>query len=98
MYSLSLMNWNWQQPEWPAFSWDAARMRPAEERFLLETGMFAGTLRHILASERETLTIEAIGTEALTTSAIEGETLDRASVQPAKARRRTGRGPSGARS
>lgn len=75
------MTWNWQQPNWPNFSWDAARLRKAEEHFLVGTGMFAGTLKHLPAPDKEQLTVEAISTEAVTTSEIEGEILDRASVQ-----------------
>ena len=43
--------------------------------------MFAGTIKHLGDEDREQLTIEAISTEALTTSEIEGEILDRPSVQ-----------------
>ncbi len=75
------MTWNWQQTDWPNFTWDAVRLRKAEEQFLLGSGMFAGTIKHLGDQDREQLTIEAISTEALTTSEIEGEILDRASVQ-----------------
>jgi len=75
------MTWNWQQSDWPNFTWDAARLRKAEEQFLLGSGMFAGTIKHLGDKDREQLTIESISTEALTTSEIEGEILDRASVQ-----------------
>jgi hypothetical protein len=53
----------------------------AEARFLRETGVFAGTLNHLEEADRRLLIVEAIGNEALTTSAIEDEILDRASVQ-----------------
>jgi Fic family protein len=75
------MTWNWQQPDWPKFSWDEARLRKAEEHFLVGTGMFIGTLKHLPQSDLEQLTVESISVEALTTSEIEGEILDRASVQ-----------------
>jgi Fic family protein len=75
------MHWNWQQPDWPNFTWEAARLRKAEEVFLLGSGEFAGTVRHLNGPDREQLTVEAISAEALTTSEIEGEILDRASVQ-----------------
>ena len=75
------MTWNWQQPDWPDFSWDQALLRKAEQQFLLGSGEFAGTVRHLAAPDQEQLTIEAISNEALTTSEIEGEVLDRASVQ-----------------
>ena len=75
------MTWNWQQPDWPHFTFHEARLCKAEEQFLLGTGLFAGTLKHLAPLEQEKLTIDAIGTEAVTTSEIEGEILDRASVQ-----------------
>jgi Fic family protein len=75
------MKWNWQQSDWPKFSWDPSRLRKAEEHFLVGTGMFAGTVKHLSAPDQEQLTIEAISVEAVTTSEIEGEILDRTSVQ-----------------
>src|ERR1700733_157840 len=75
------MMWNWQRPDWPNFSWDAAHLRKAEEHFLMGTGLFAGMVKHLPASDQEHLTVEAISTEAVTTSEIEGEILDRTSVQ-----------------
>jgi len=73
--------WNWQQPDWPTFRWDATRLRKAEEHFLMGTGEFAGAVKHLSAPDRDQLTVEAITAEAVTTSEIEGEILDRASVQ-----------------
>ena len=75
------MTWNWQKPVWPGFSWDQTLLRKAEEHFLIGSGMFVGTIRHLGAIDQEQLTIEAISLEALTTSEIEGEILDRTSVQ-----------------
>jgi len=75
------MAWNWQQPDWPNFRWDRTRLEAAEKRFLVGGGLFVGTVRHLGKEERAQLTIEAMSTEAVTTSEIEGEILDRASVQ-----------------
>lgn len=75
------MAWNWQQRNWPQFSWKAELLRRSEERFLVSGGEFAGAVKHLALAEREQLAVEAISTEAVTTSAIEGEILDRASVQ-----------------
>lgn len=75
------MIWNWQQPDWPNFSWDPGRLVTAEQEFLVGGGVLVGTVRHLETDERDQLTIEAMSTEAVTTSEIEGETLDRASVQ-----------------
>ena len=71
------MAWNWQRSDWPKFTWDQHRLQKAEERFLVGKGMFAGIVKHLGLPEREQLTIEAMSTEALTTSEIEGEILDR---------------------
>src|SRR5260370_41570180 len=75
------MTWNWQQPEWPNFSWDKVRLRKAEEHFLVGAGVFAGALKHLPRSDQEELTVQAISTETVATSEIEGEKLDRASVE-----------------
>ena len=75
------MTWNWQKPDWPNFRWERAHLEAAERRFLVGGGVFVGTVRHLGREEREQLTIEAMSTEAVTTSKIEGEILDRASVQ-----------------
>ncbi len=75
------MTYNWQQPDWPNFTWNPNRLRKAEAQFLLENGVLAGTLRHLPEPDHQQLTVEGITTEAVTTSEIEGEILDRASVQ-----------------
>jgi Fic family protein len=70
-----------QAPDWPHFTWNGARLRKAEEQFLVGAGVFAGTFKHLAVSDQEQITVEAMSVEALTTSEIEGEILDRASVQ-----------------
>ena len=75
------MLWNWQQPDWPKFTWQEPRLAQAEQQFLLGAGTLIGAVKHLDGDEREQITIEAISTEAVTTSEIEGEILDRASVQ-----------------
>jgi Fic family protein len=78
---LSLMKWNWQKSDWRNFRWDSTRLARAEEEFLVGGGVLAGTVKHLEEKEREQLAVEAMSTEAVTTSKIEGEILDRASVQ-----------------
>lgn len=75
------MAWNWQQPDWPIFTWDRSRLLVAEQRFFLGGGVLLGTVKHLTDEDQEQLKIEAMSTEAVTTSEIEGEILDRASVQ-----------------
>jgi len=75
------MVWNWQRSEWPEFTYDASSLAPLEYRFLLLSGEFIGAFKHIEPDDRDMLKVELIGDEALKTSEIEGEFLDRASVQ-----------------
>ncbi|MBS1833660.1 MAG: Fic family protein [Acidobacteria bacterium] len=75
------MPWNWQLPEWPEFEWDPERLVRAEERFLLQFGQIRGITRHLTGPDGQQILVEAISAEAVTTSQIEGEVLDRASVQ-----------------
>ena len=75
------MTWNWQKPDWPCFRWDADRIAAAEEQFLLGAGIGLGTAKHLGEDERNQLIVETMSGEALTTSEIEGEILNRASVQ-----------------
>lgn len=75
------MRWNWQQADWPDFRWDPAALRKAEDAFLVGSGVTSGAMAHLASEERERFSVEAVCTEAVTTSAIEGETLDRASVR-----------------
>lgn len=77
----SLMTWNWTQPDWPNFRYDAAPLRALEQQFLLSSGEVIGAVRHIDPKQRDLLRIELLSDEAIKTSAIEGETLDRLSVQ-----------------
>jgi Fic family protein len=75
------MRWNWQQPDWPKFTWNKSRLTQAEQHFLVGAGTILGAVKHLDGEERSQITIEAISTEAVTTAEIEGEILDRASVQ-----------------
>src|SRR3977135_652736 len=85
------MTWNWQQQDWPIFTYDSNVLDPLEQRFLLRSGEFIGACRHIGADDQETLKIELIGDEAVKTSEIEGEILNRDSVQ-SSLRHQCGRG------
>ena len=75
------MKWNWQQPDWPWFSWSRPRLAKAEERFLVGGGVILGSVSHLDDETRDCLTVQAMSEEAVTSSEIEGEVLDRDSVQ-----------------
>ena len=75
------MTWNWEQPDWPEFAYDSKALEPLEQQFLLQSGEFIGACKHIGADDQESLKIELISDEAVKTSEIEGEILNRDSVQ-----------------
>ena len=70
------MKWNWQQSDWPNFSYDRALLENMEERFLYDSGVLFGAFKHLSDSEKSQLTVELISNEALKTSEIEGEYLN----------------------
>jgi Fic family protein len=75
------MSWNWERPDWPEFTYDPAVLAELERQFLLRSGEFIGAFRHIGSDDQNTLKIELLSDEALKTSEIEGEILNRDSVQ-----------------
>ena len=75
------MTWNWEQPDWPNFTYNSKALEPLERQFLRQSGEFVGAYKHIGADDQETLKIELISEEAVKTSEIEGEILNRDSVQ-----------------
>jgi Fic family protein len=75
------MTWNWTQEGWPRFTYDTASLEPLENRFLLSSGEVIGAVRHFSDEESDLLRIELLSDEAVKTSKIEGEILDRLSVQ-----------------
>ncbi len=75
------MRWNWQRPEWPDFTYKRELLEDSEHDFLRGTGLLFGAYRHLDEPERDRLRVEIIGDEALKTSEIEGEYLERESLQ-----------------
>ena len=73
--------WNWQKKGWPNFSYDENAIKEFEEQFLKNSGEHFGALKHISDEDQELLKIELLSEEALKTSEIEGEFLDRDSLQ-----------------
>lgn len=75
------MTWNWQQADWPDWRFDDETLTPFENEFLLGAGKLMGAWRHLADDERDRVTVDLLSDEALKTSEIEGELLDRMSVQ-----------------
>lgn len=75
------MKWNWQHPEWPEFTYDASTLERHEAEFLKQGGVLLGAFKHLKPAEETELLADTATSEALTTSAIEGEVLSRESVR-----------------
>jgi Fic family protein len=73
--------WNWQQEKWPHFEFNKDALQNSEYQFLQNTGMVLGVLKHIQKDSKNDLLVEILSNEALKTSEIEGEILNRDSVQ-----------------
>ena len=75
------MNWTWERPAWPDFTWNRAELEPLEARFRDDAGRRIGAWRRLGEDEQTELRVGWLSDEAAETSAIEGELLDRDSVQ-----------------
>jgi Fic family protein len=75
------MDWNLQHPDWPHFRYRPDLLAGRAAEFLRGSGVVAGAALHLADDERLGLSIELMASEALKTSEIVGEILDRDSVQ-----------------
>lgn len=75
------MQWNWQQKDWANFIYKIEDFREYESQFLHKAGMMSGSMKHITDEDKETLMVTLVSDEAYKTSEIEGELLDRDSLQ-----------------
>lgn len=73
--------WNWLLKNWPNFSYDKEAIEALEYSFIQNNGNVLGVLKHINDDEKDNLLVDILSTEALKTSEIEGEILNRDSVQ-----------------
>lgn len=75
------MEWNWQREEWPDFRFDLAATESLEREFLLNSGKLLGAAVHLSEEDHDQIRVQLLSDEALLTSRIEGEMLDRESLQ-----------------
>ena len=75
------MKWNWQQKNWPQFQYEEAKLSDYEMIFREKAAMVLGSIKHLDKEDQETLKIDLISDEALKTSEIEQEFLNRDSLQ-----------------
>ena len=75
------MKLNWQQDNWPNFTFDRDQMDPFELQFRQMAGTSFGALKHLDKGDKDQLMVELISEEAFKTSEIEGEIFNRDSLQ-----------------
>lgn len=74
------MSYNWQQDDWPAFYYELSGVEDTLFSFAEKTGHISGLARGLSAEAQTEAAIDLMTTEALKTSAIEGELLSRKDV------------------
>ncbi|HAT1770868.1 TPA: Fic family protein [Legionella pneumophila] len=75
------MTWNWQLESWPNFTWDSDKLVAFEQSFTEGVGIIIGSSQHISQEGKQNLFIDLMCTDAVDSSEIEGEHLNRDSVQ-----------------
>lgn len=76
----------WQQPNWPEFSWDTARLRPRLDAVRLLQGRLLGRAEAAPGQADLEVEMDALIQNTIRTSEIEGEHLDAGSVRSSVAR------------
>ncbi len=75
------MPWNWELVDWPQFIYDPTPIAKLDRQFLLSVGSAFGCIKTIDRREYKRFVIEILSLEGLESSRIEGEILDRESLQ-----------------
>ncbi|MDP2039808.1 MAG: Fic family protein [Algoriphagus sp.] len=74
------MSYNWQQKGWPEFQFSPGILDGFQVKFLLKSGKVSGQFAGISEDQKEQYLVETLLSEAIKTSAIEGEFLSRVDV------------------
>ena len=83
----SHQKWIWQLPDWPALRFEAHQIQATLSAARHAQGVLVGKAQVIGLEGLQPHVVDALTQEALTTSAIEGEKLDAASVRSSIAKR-----------
>lgn len=80
-------HWIWQQPDWPNFNWQSERLAPLLRECVQAQGRLMGMASSVGSSLSAQTELDALLQNIVTSSAIEGETLNVGSVRSSLARR-----------
>ena len=75
------MTYNWQQDDWPHFRYDLSGLQDIFLEFSEKTGRVSGKLSALQESAQTEVMLDLIVAEAIKTSAIEGEYINREDVK-----------------
>jgi Fic family protein len=79
--------WIWQHPHWPAFTWQADQLTDLLRQCVHQQGLLLGKMGSVDDEQSRQSMLDALLQNILTSSAIEGETLNAGSVRSSLARR-----------
>ena len=77
----------WQRPDWPQWRFDASALADPLAQVHQAQGYLAGRMAGVGLAQRDQATLQALTQEVITSSAIEGETLQPDTVRSSIARR-----------
>jgi Fic family protein len=75
------MPWNWERKDWPNFTYAAEALEAGERQFFQNAGVMQGSLKYMDDEQQQGLRVDLLSNEAYKTSEIEGELLNRESIQ-----------------
>jgi Fic family protein len=75
------MKYSWRHPDWPNFTFDDTQCRDALYRYALEAGRLSGGMSQLENTLQYDAYIDLMVSEAINTSQIEGERLNREDVR-----------------
>ncbi len=75
------MTWSWQLPNWPNYLYNIKALEKYEQQLLQGFGAFSAVFKCLDKEEQTQMQIQLLSEEAQNTSAIEGEYLNRGSLQ-----------------
>ncbi|MEB2783288.1 Fic family protein [Algoriphagus persicinus] len=74
------MSYNWEQSDWPNFTYEEGKSGKILHDFLMKSGQISGVLTGLSEGNQTELLLDMMGMEAIKTSEIEGEFLSRPDV------------------
>jgi Fic family protein len=78
---MTRIKWIWQKDDGGRFTYDNSEIERLERDYSRQSGFSLGIARHLTREDQNDLIVELVSNEAIKTSQIEGEFLDRESLQ-----------------